>query len=400
IKMRRCTACGSPIELWEADGIHTVISGDGVRAGSGRGGSKGVGEDSLARYSLNFMSEFPHDTLPNFRELLGNFNAKDTSVGGINKDTVRIAVLDTGIDTTRFVSSKYLWRNKADAGDGADRDGNCYKDDITGWNFVDNTANISDNNLSIHGTIVSQYIINQFKNSPDHTVEIMSLKTHDSHGYGDLFGSLCAIYYAMDKGAQIINASWGFYNYEDNPVPYLDSVITKVLPRKGILFVTAAGNKIQQDDQYASSLYSQTHNGSMIAPEQLRNLNVHNFYPACLSARQNNVITTTTTDGNMVSPTQNHADNYVDLGIKADSVTPNSMKFKLPFLLSTPKYISGSSFATAIASGKIGAKLKKQIFVAGINKTIVFNAFDPGIIRISGSLKNNHLISGGQYAIP
>ena len=83
----------------------------------------------------------------------------------------------------------------------------------------------------------------------------MTLKTHDKNGSGDLFASICAIHYAMEKGAQIINASWGFYYYQDGPHPYLDYLITNVLRKKGILFVAAAGNKIDQVDEDANDAY-------------------------------------------------------------------------------------------------------------------------------------------------
>jgi hypothetical protein len=397
LNVRRCTSCGSPVELWEAAGIHTVINTDGVRSGSGGGGSRGVGEDSLARYSVNFTSQLPVDTLPGLRDLLANYNTKDTGVNGAGKDTIRIAVLDTGIDTSRLVSSRYLWKNNGEAADGTDNDGNCYKDDNTGWNFIDNTGDVQDNNASIHGTIVSQFIINQFRASPGNMVQIMALKTHDNNGFGDLFGSLCALYYAMDKGATIINASWGFYNYGESPVPYLDSIITQVLPQKGVLFVTAAGNKSERNDEVARAIYRAANGGAAIPEAQLRNLDVHNFYPACLSAAQNNVVTVTTTDGRIVSPTQNYSSNYVDLGIVADSVTVASMSFRLPFAGTGDTFISGSSFATAIASGKIGALINKDVYTPGLKKAAVFAAMTSGVVQTSADLQRENRIRNGSY---
>ena len=113
-----------------------------------------------------------------------------------------------------------------------------------------------DDNPDRHGTLVSHYIINEFAASSEKAVELMTLKTHDKNGSGDLFASICAIHYAMEKGAQIINASWGFYYYQDGPHPYLDHLITNVLREKGILFVAAAGNKIDEMDEFANNAYS------------------------------------------------------------------------------------------------------------------------------------------------
>ena len=107
-----------------------------------------------------------------------------------------------------------------------------------------------DDNPNRHGTLVSHYIINEFATSANKAVELMTLKTHDEDGNGDLFSSICAIHYAMENGAKIINASWGFYYYQDGPHPYLDNLITKILREKGILFVAAAGNKIDAKRHY------------------------------------------------------------------------------------------------------------------------------------------------------
>src|SRR5690606_17231168 len=145
--------------------------------------------------------------------------------------------------------------NRKEKQSAGDDDNNCYVNDVAGWNFIGNNDNITDDNINLHGTLVSQYIVNEFKTSPNNFVQIMTLKTHDHTGYGDLFSTICAIHYAVDKGANIINASWGFYFYEDGSHPYLDSLITTGLKQKGILFVTASGNKIDEVDAYAKKIY-------------------------------------------------------------------------------------------------------------------------------------------------
>ena len=404
--VRKCNACDSYVELWSGQNIHTVINGDGVSGGSGRGGSKGVGDDSLATYSLNYYNKGPVDSTPAYRDSMGIPNPKTKrAVSGDGKDTIIVAVLDTGIDTANFVDSRYLWRNKGERGDGGDEDGDCYVDDVHGWNFAGNNSNIRDDNHSKHGTLVSNYIIKEFAASQKNFVQIMSLKTHDASGYGDLFSSICAIHYAMKKGANIINASWGFYYYQD-PHPYLDSLITRILPLHGILFITAAGNKIDAEDVLARQIYRDSLH-ILLSDFQLRDMAIHNFYPGCLSTVGNNVITATTTNGVMVSPTQNHSSIYADLGVKADSVTPDHMKFLEPFTLPN-QYISGSSFATAIASGKIGAYLPKSMYAPGINKVQVFQKLTqiqgtgsiPILFFKGPALNTGRLIRGGRYIVP
>lgn len=397
VTIKRCNSCGAYIELWHAEDIHSVIHTEGIRGGTVSGGSKGVGEDSLAKYSLNYLQRLPTDKLPGRRE----YKVRDQPrpIDGTGKDTILIAVLDTGVDTTQIVRGTYLWKNRKERqSPGGDHDNNCYEDDISGWNFIDENNNIQDNNDNLHGTLVSNYIINEFKTSPNNIVQIMALKTHDQTGLGDLFSSICAIHYAIDKGAKIINASWGFYYYQDGPHPYLDSLITKGLNEKGILFVTAAGNKIDAIDQNAQAMYQSQH-GIAMPDSLLRNLEFHNFYPACLSRPDNNVVTVTTTDGSKISPTQNYASRYVDVGVKADTVDASGMKFELTFSAS-PLYISGSSFATAIAAGKIGALTPVTAYKPGIDKQAILGAMSSGgspVIVTSSALESQKRISKGRY---
>jgi hypothetical protein len=361
------------------------------------GGSKGVGEDSLAKYSLNYLQRLPTDNLPGRREY--KIRQQPGPIDGTGKDTILIAVLDTGVDTTQIVSGTYLWRNKKERSlPGGDHDSNCYEDDISGWNFIDANNDILDNNNNLHGTLVSNYIINEFRSSPNNVVQIMALKTHDQTGSGDLFSSICAIHYAVDNGANIINASWGFYYYQDGPHPYLDSLITTGLNQKGILFVTASGNKIDAIDQNAQAMYQSEH-GIAMPDSLLRNLEFHNFYPACLSRPDNNVVTVTTTDGSKISATQNYASRYVDVAVKADTVDASGMRFELTFS-SSPLYISGSSFATAIAAGKIGAWTPVSAYVTNIDKEAILSAMTSGgspVIATSSALESQERIAKGRY---
>ncbi len=400
--IRRCSSCtDSYMELWNANGIHTTIHGEGLRAGVG-GPSNPVGEDSVAKYSLNLLQKLPIDRLNRAYEV-----SKSNAQAGNFADTVTIAVLDTGIDTTRAVSSRFLWTNALEANgkESADEDGNCYQNDIHGWNFVDGNADFQDNDPALHGSIVTQFIVNEFANSQQNVVQIMALKTHDADGTGDLFSSICAMQYALNKGVNIINASWGFYYYQDNPHPFMENFIKKELQPRGILFVTAAGNSIPELDANAQAEYFKQH-GDSLPDALLRNLEIHNFYPACFGAPNSNIIVATTTDGKRVSPTQNYSSKYVDLGVVADSVTDDQMTFQFPFP-GFDYYVSGSSYATAIVTGKIGAFLPKREYVSGITKEAVIKQLEglggnngyPVIILTSKELDQQKLVNHGKYSV-
>ena len=358
IKISSCGNCDIPVQLWSAKGIHGLISGDSLKAGSGPA-STTVGES----YSLNFFNSLPADPQKRFEA-----RPDKGSIPQRKKQEIVIAVLDTGVDTN-LVDPQYLWKEK-DKTAAAE----CFKHVHEGWNFVGNNGVYHDDNPGKHGSIVSQYIINQFKDVKENGVKIMPLKTHDKDGVGDLFGTICAINFAIAKGAQIINASWGFYYYYEMPIPYLKTLITGILRKKGILFVTAAGNKIEADDVIARQIYQMEH-GVILTDDQLRDIAIHNFYPAHLSTSTNSVIAVTTTDGNTVTPTQNYSRKFIDLGVLADQVSRTGMKFKLPFETgATSEFISGSSFATAIASGIIGAYCKKSLYVPNIKKADFLSA--------------------------
>lgn len=358
IRITSCGNCDIPVQLWSAKGIHGLISGDSLKAGSGPA-STTVGES----YSLNFFNSLPADPQKRFEARPDKQNIPQRK-----KQEIVIAVLDTGVDTN-LVDPQYLWKEN-DKKVAAE----CYKHVHEGWNFVGNNGVYHDDNPGKHGSIVSQYIINQFKDVKENGVKIMPLKTHDKDGIGDLFGTICAINFAIAKGAQIINASWGFYYYYEMPIPYLKTLITGVLRKKGILFVTAAGNKIDADDAIARKIYQMEY-GVTLTDDQLRDIAIHNFYPAHLSTGTNSVIAVTTTDGNTVTPTQNYSRRFIDMGVLADQVSRAGMKFKLPFETGTaPEFISGSSFATAIASGIIGAYCKKNLYVPNIKKSDFLSA--------------------------
>jgi subtilisin family serine protease len=58
-------------------------------------------------------------------------------VKGKKSQTVLVAIIDSGIDTTHEDLKPVLWTNSKEIpGNGIDDDGNGYIDDIHGWNFI------------------------------------------------------------------------------------------------------------------------------------------------------------------------------------------------------------------------------------------------------------------------
>ncbi len=69
------------------------------------------------------------------------------------------------------------------------------------------------------------------------------MKNNDGKTTGSLSDAVGAIYHAVDNGADIINASWGFYSYS-----YSLSDAIQYARDHGVMFICSAGNKGQDND--------------------------------------------------------------------------------------------------------------------------------------------------------
>lgn len=126
-----------------------------------------------------------------------------------------IAIIDTGVDITHPDLVDNLWTNAAEAGgeEGYDNDGNGFKNDVHGWDFINNTGNIRDFNS--HGTHVAGIAA-----AADNGVGIvganpraliMSVSVMQSDGSGDIATVVKGIDYAVQNGATVLNMSLGTY---------------------------------------------------------------------------------------------------------------------------------------------------------------------------------------------
>ncbi len=126
---------------------------------------------------------------------------------------VIIAVIDSGVDYNYPDLAANVWTNPGEIpGDGQDNDGNGHVDDVMGWDFVDNDNDPMDSDD--HGTHVAGTIAAVGNNSVGITgvcwaAKIMALRFLDAFGVGTTDKAISAIEYANDKGAHIINNSWG-----------------------------------------------------------------------------------------------------------------------------------------------------------------------------------------------
>ena len=166
--------------------------------------------------------------------------AWDTTQG--NPSTI-VAVIDSGLDTSHPEFAGRLWVNTAEANGvpGVDDDGDGLVDDINGWSYSTNTNNVYDDNG--HGTHVSGIIAATGNNGVgvagvNWQAKIMPIKFIGADGNGSVDDAIKAIYYAVDHGARVINASWGGGDH----IKALTDAISYANDHN-VVFVTAAGNE-------------------------------------------------------------------------------------------------------------------------------------------------------------
>jgi len=177
--------------------------------------------------------------------------AWDITTGSRN---VVVAVIDSGIDLTHPDLAGNLWTNPGEiAGNGIDDDRNGFVDDIHGWNFVDNNANLQDGYG--HGTHVAGIIGAVGNDGVGVTgvawrVSLMVLRVQNDSGAGTTSAVIGALRYATtmrrDFGINVVvtNNSW-------EAAAGYSAVIEGLIREQGaagITFVAAAGNHGTNND--------------------------------------------------------------------------------------------------------------------------------------------------------
>ncbi|HMA91728.1 MAG TPA: S8 family peptidase, partial [Polyangiaceae bacterium] len=168
--------------------------------------------------------------------------AWDTANGSPN---VVVAVIDTGIDLTHPDLVNVIWSNPNESSDGADNDGNGLVDDVHGWNFLGNNADLTDS--TGHGTHVAGLIGAEKNNSVGVAgvasgVKIMPLVVGDT---APASAVVSAIYYAATHGANIINMSFGGHETFNGARAAIDYAVAR-----GVLLVASANNWSSEEYNY------------------------------------------------------------------------------------------------------------------------------------------------------
>lgn len=133
----------------------------------------------------------------------------------VNGQRPVIAIIDTGVDITHPDLVDNIWTNQreAEGEEGYDNDNNGFKNDVHGWDFINNTGIIRDFNS--HGTHVAGIAaaadngIGIIGANP--RALIMPVSVMQSDGSGDIATIIKGINYAVQNGATVLNMSFGTY---------------------------------------------------------------------------------------------------------------------------------------------------------------------------------------------
>lgn len=226
------------------------------------------GHDDLVRIAI-----IPSDSYYGEQWYLQKIKAQDAWDIKRESPQVIIAVIDAGIDINHPDLQDNIWVNNDEIPEnGIDDDSNGYIDDVSGWDFVDNTPDpnpkfsegFTDAGIN-HGTIIAGIIAAQGNNSfgvsgVTWQAQIMPLKGLDDKGEGNIHDVIRAIDYAINNRADIINMSFVGMSYSQS----LEEAIRRAY-KAGLIIVAAAGNEAEQGQGHsldAEKIYPICHDGS------------------------------------------------------------------------------------------------------------------------------------------
>ena len=286
-------------------------------------------------------------------------------------DEVVVAVIDTSIDIDHPLLRDRIWRNPDEEADGRDTAGNGYVDDLHGWNFADDSPQVSVSpERDVHGTHVAGIVAGQhhpdsgFRGvAPD--ARIMALPFIDDSGGGWASQAIMAVRYAVDNGADVINASWGGPDYS--------TALRTAIASAGIPVVASAGNTGRSHEDLA-------------------------IYPAAFDLDNLLSVGAIENTGKLASYSA-FSRNTVDLAAPGSAIVSTLPERKLGFASGTSAaapFVAGTVALTAHANPGLSAEQVVEVVRAGVRPLPgARETSTGGIARAGGALS----AAGGQVRL-
>ncbi len=178
-----------------------------------------------------------------------------------NSSGIIIGIVDSGSELAHQDLAANIFYNTADPVNGSDDDGDGFTDNYAGWDFVGPTGNSikADNNPNVvgpandHGVHVSGIASAVSNNgigvaSIAFNAKLLIVKAGPDDSGSDIYRGYEGIKYAADKGAHIINCSWG----SKSASSFGRDIVNYAL-NKGCLIVAAAGNSGTNQPEYPAA---------------------------------------------------------------------------------------------------------------------------------------------------
>ncbi len=214
---------GSP----DAPRIGFSVGGSGLGVGTG----KKKGPEIRDQWGLRAVGYLPFDQ-----------EGSAWRIADGEERNVVVAVVDSGLDMTHPDGPRYVWTNPGETPDnGVDDDGNGFVDDVHGWNFVDESPDLTDRRG--HGTFVAGIIAAKRNNGLgiagiDPGAVILPVKVADENGAATSLDIARGIRYAANHGARVINVSLG-----SPGLSQIEQLAVNYAAAKGAFVVAASGNE-------------------------------------------------------------------------------------------------------------------------------------------------------------
>jgi subtilisin family serine protease len=172
------------------------------------------------------------------------------------KRGLRMAIMDSGIDVVKMDAQTTIipivhdslksWvAYRTEPIDGIDNDGDGYKDDQIGYDFVNNQGVPKDS--TGHGTFVAGVISRILKRNGGDTIKFFVLKVLDAKNVGYEYNFIRALDWAMKQKVEVVNCSFISSDVLMDTMQPLAAAITTA-QKYGLLVSVAAGNKTKNLD--------------------------------------------------------------------------------------------------------------------------------------------------------